>query len=357
MKTENHLAYLDGLRGLAIAGVVLVHVGQSFTDLPRSVANLAGFGANGVQLFFVVSGFTLGLVYLSRPLVLSEFYSRRFFRIAPMFYLGVIIYGLLGAFTLARFSGAGETPGSIFATIVFLHGWFPSAVNKVVPGGWSIGAEMMFYASFPLLHWLFRRRLSATWWALSAIVIASLVIGTLSIILTKRVIGPELAGATNFQYYFWLTHVPAFATGLACSKIVKWVKSGPGAAIFYACAFAIVLGAVSKSHLLNFLVIDLLFAGLVLGASASRPRFLEGRAMPFIGVTSFSVYILHFAVVDALDGLLPASLRSGSWAFLLAYIVIFAVSLVLSYLTYTYIEQPFIGFGRRLTKRGDVVHA
>src|SRR6187402_3310869 len=140
-------AYIDATRGLAILLVIATHHLQAvattypLTDLGRS---LSDFCRLGVQLFFVASAYTLCLSMDRRsdelhPLL--AFYIRRFFRIAPLYYLAVLLYALIGRGTY--------TPLSIGSNILFFHGFVKSAFNDVVPGGWSISAEMIFYLWFP----------------------------------------------------------------------------------------------------------------------------------------------------------------------------------------------------------------
>ena len=91
---ENASRYLwvDFLRGIAILMVVLIHTSQCGTGvlgLPKAIASLAFLGSKGVQLFFLMSAFTIYLSFVrhkeSEKLSVSNFYIRRFFRIAPIF--------------------------------------------------------------------------------------------------------------------------------------------------------------------------------------------------------------------------------------------------------------------------------
>jgi len=92
----NRLPFIDALRGLAIFGVFIVHSSQSIDGLPRWLSSLASQGARGVQLFFVISAFTLFLSLSTRrknekrPTL--NFFIRRFFRIAPLFYAALLSF-------------------------------------------------------------------------------------------------------------------------------------------------------------------------------------------------------------------------------------------------------------------------
>jgi peptidoglycan/LPS O-acetylase OafA/YrhL len=88
---------LDSLRGIAILGVVLVHSSRRH-DIPlpigAHVGQVAFSGQRGVALFFVVSAFTLFLSNDNRkdehsPVL--NFFIRRVFRLAPMFYLATLL--------------------------------------------------------------------------------------------------------------------------------------------------------------------------------------------------------------------------------------------------------------------------
>jgi peptidoglycan/LPS O-acetylase OafA/YrhL len=82
-------SYIDALRGYAILMVIAVHTSQAFSDLPKPLSTILNQGARGVQLFFVTSALTLSMSWVSRKESALTFYSRRFFRIAPMFWLAI----------------------------------------------------------------------------------------------------------------------------------------------------------------------------------------------------------------------------------------------------------------------------
>ena len=91
-----HFGFVDSLRGIAVLGVLLVHTGQRVAGLPALVDAATNFGAYGVHLFFVASAFTLftSLNQRSRserrPTL--NYFLRRLFRIAPLFWLAVLFY-------------------------------------------------------------------------------------------------------------------------------------------------------------------------------------------------------------------------------------------------------------------------
>src|SRR5258708_40074536 len=132
-----------------MAAVLVYHVELTVPKPGWLLSQLAGFGAQGVQLFFVVSAMTLMMSWNARRDGPVRFWLRRLFRIAPMFWVAIVIHEGVNASGLYRWHD--NNPGDILLAAVFLHGWSLPAMNHVVPGGWTVGAEMMFYAVFPLL--------------------------------------------------------------------------------------------------------------------------------------------------------------------------------------------------------------
>ena len=140
--------YIDALRGYAILMVIAVHSSQYFETLAAD--RLITAGARGVQLFFVASGITLCLSWMARNDGALPFYVRRFFRIAPMFYLAIVFFIFTRGFSPSFYAPDGIGLRHILMTATFTHGMMVDTITSLVPGSWSIADEMMFYAAFPL---------------------------------------------------------------------------------------------------------------------------------------------------------------------------------------------------------------
>lgn len=106
MQTEK-LSYIDVLRGIAVLLVISVHHGMLFMQLPL-IHYVSGFGQMGVQLFFVASAYTLCLSASRRTEPARNFYIRRYFRIAPLYYFAIVLYTIV-VYTQATFGGADRT--------------------------------------------------------------------------------------------------------------------------------------------------------------------------------------------------------------------------------------------------------
>ena len=162
---DKRLAFVDALRGLAILGVMFTHSSQVVSDGSGILWSLAGNGARGVQLFYLVSAFTLSYVMhfvYKQDSSWLHFFVRRFFRIAPMYYTAIL--ACLAVYFLGSSTGVwhpiiaahvywtagADTPslGSIISNFGFFHGINPYWITSLVPGGWSITVEATFYTLF-----------------------------------------------------------------------------------------------------------------------------------------------------------------------------------------------------------------
>jgi peptidoglycan/LPS O-acetylase OafA/YrhL len=158
---------LDGLRGLAILGVMAFHGDVLFDGqfgAPGDVILSRGFGAGwiGVQLFFVLSGFLITSILLDRKRryglgdYLSGFYVRRSFRILPLYYGFLLLYFLL----LRRLPGINAPTSlysadsaSLFLFYYNLRAGFLDRAAPVLHMYWSLCVEEQFYLLWPLLVW------------------------------------------------------------------------------------------------------------------------------------------------------------------------------------------------------------
>ena len=185
---------IDGLRFLAILSVIVYHLAGDIMrhSTPDYNAGLAGsvlFQITqhlniGVELFFVISGFILGLPFAlhhlnARPRVsLKKYFKRRLTRLEPPYILALLL--LFALKLVAGRGGAAQMLPHLIASLVYLHlpiYGSPSTIDFVA---WSLEIEVQFYMLAPLLALLFAIR-SRVWrrLAISACCLAFISVGRL----------------------------------------------------------------------------------------------------------------------------------------------------------------------------------
>lgn len=169
---------IDLLRGLSILLVLMNHINMQllFAHVPYTrglppqlAASLVWNGQQGVQIFFVVSGFLITSTSILRwgtPAALSirEFYLLRCARIAPLLLALLVILSGLHLFHVHNFvisRKAGGLPAALFAALTF-HINYLEATRTYLPGSWdilwSLSVEETFYLAFPLVARLLPHR-------------------------------------------------------------------------------------------------------------------------------------------------------------------------------------------------------
>ena len=314
-EARHRLDAVDALRGLAIFFVLMNHVNmrlfldkfaywQSMPERLRSA--LVWNGQNGVQIFFVISGFLITSTSLRRwgaqsSIRVGDFYRLRFARIAPLLLV------LLGALSLLHFAG---TPGfvvshdtgglgrALFAALTFhinlleaQRGYLPASWDIL----WSLSVEEVFYLFFPLIcRWVGRGK-----WLL--VILAMFVaLGPIARTLLTH-------GSETWKEVSYLGGMDALALGCLTALVLANLRIAPRASLSLAlagiCAVVFILGFVAEDDLLARLGLDMtvLAVGTCLiiaaTAQAARKGTLVLGPLRWLGRRSYEVYLTHMFVV------------------------------------------------------------
>ncbi len=352
-------AYIDALRGYAILGVVMVHASQSFPGLHWAYKAFTNQGQRGVQLFFVASAFTLALSWHARNDGPIPFFIRRFFRIAPMFWLAIVFFVALNGLAPSHSAPNGIGWPHILATAAFLHGWHPETINSVVPGGWSIAVEVTFYLLFPFAIFLLR-----SWRSTVLAVVFSFVIA--------RLLNPLPASwwpdeerylVETFAYLWFPNQLLAFLVGILVFHLSRELN-GKIPRLFLEAGVllcvALVLQAPFGLRFKGFY--ELLFGGITLCLALGAGGWLATRPVRWLGTISYSGYLWHFAILGTLSALgLSSELVSNPVppgpSFLIFFATLLAMTAAMSALTYRHVETRGIELGRTLADKFAQAHA
>ena len=363
------LAYVDNARGLAILLVILVHCNQPVHGLSNFAHAVATYGQSGVQLFFVASAFTLCLSHRRRADAdgsWSVFMLRRLFRIAPLYYLGVLLYFCANWFVQHTDPAAPTTltapytVANVAANLLLIHGFVREANNSVVPGGWSIGTEMAFYLIFPLLFALFARLRSH---GLSALAVAVAAVALLNLGVQSWLVDRQGAPLQNnsFEFYHLLNQLPVFLLGLVFFFAIEG-RRGTGhprplwhEGLGFALATAATIGLWWSDLPLAFALVPLsLGVSFVCLLALMRRTGFDLPWLRAIGQAPYSMYILHFVVVWyamkwLADGLPDSVAPESLW--LIGFVVVTGISFALARTSQRTVEAGGIALGQRVIHR------
>lgn len=363
------VAGLDGLRGLAVAAVVVYHF---FGDV------LPG-GYLGVDMFFVLSGFLITSLLLREydttgTVNLKDFWVRRLRRIMPTAIVVLVvctaIVGVIGG------DFAVNIRTQFLGSLFFVSNWtqiatsasyFADSEVEVFAHYWSLAVEEQFYLLWPLV--LFA--LLAVWGARKRlhIALASLLAAVASAIAMAVVYSPDTDPTR--VYYGTDTHAFGLLIGAVLAMLLTTSKADPTRdswpvleltrARFVASLIGLVAAAIYVVQLFvmaddgNFpywgglFITSLAGAGMIYAVVyevAPLRWIFEFPLMRYLGQRSFSLYLWHWPVIMIIRELAPEETLDGHavWWGLLAV----AVSLGLSELSYRWIENPFRrkGYGR-----------
>jgi len=339
------LPHIDALRGISALGVLTVHSGVD--GLPLWASRTVIFGARGVQLFFVLSGFSI-LLSLEESLRAHKhvdwraFFLRRIMRIGPLFWLLMPFYFFL--------RGTAFEPLEWLMTATFSHGLSPIWFNSLVPGGWSIGTEFLFYLSVPFVAKFVLNSRSALIFVVIACAVAH--IGVQFPLFYFSL--PAKGTLEGYLYSSYIGQIPVFAIGVFSYHAFR--ASEPQALRQWVTLAVALLMGFALNLVRPYILVSYVFGILVFVMKEWQPRLVVNSALQWIGKLSFGLYLTHFIALELRSIVLDLPKVSATWKLIpplgqeaLSFSMVLGVSLILSYGAYRWVEQPGIALGRRLT--------
>jgi peptidoglycan/LPS O-acetylase OafA/YrhL len=361
------LDYIDIARGIAILMVMLVHTSQAVNGVSKPIGDIDRYGQMGVQLFFVTSAYTLCFSNIKRAdekQALISFLIRRFFRIAPLYYVAIIGYFLLESnmhiLALIKMPYSLYNFEAITANILFIHGFVLSANNNIVPGGWSIGTEMAFYLLFPILFALFDRAFKQYGIiALYGLFGLSVLLNT-SVQLVLQQLWTSEIDDNSFIYYNLINQLPVFLLGMTIffhhhHKIPIKLSIPFQIAIFIAVTIVgMILLPIKQYWLVATFIPVIAGISFVLLLNILRELKYSNIFLAEIGRASYSMYIFHFMFAWYLVPGIGLTLKKGILPELLlicSIILVTQLTFAVAKLSQKYIEAPGIWVGKTLISK------
>jgi peptidoglycan/LPS O-acetylase OafA/YrhL len=292
----NYRADIQILRGLSVLVVVLYHLNIGAVN--------SGF--LGVDIFFVISGFLMAVLYFPpgstahalEPKIVSAFLIRRAQRILPAYFFVIIAVLIYSYFALHNAEYRALTQHSIFSAFLIPNfgDWLQASyfdANNFRPllHLWSLGVEAQFYLVVPLIFALFSRS-------------KSLLI-TLSVI--SLVACLAFAGRSTSSAFFLLPfRLWEFMLGFFCAALLtkhgNLSKHRPQFGSFAFIALMIISAiefgeGLRHPGFIALIACALASTVLVAGLPKEFEQSLLGRSLEKLGKYSYSVYVVHYPII------------------------------------------------------------
>jgi peptidoglycan/LPS O-acetylase OafA/YrhL len=347
-----YLAGLDGVRAIAVGGVLLYH-----SEMPWFQG-----GFLGVDVFFVLSGFLItGLLVreIEREgcLDIRGFYRRRFRRLVPAVLLLLASTLVLSAFFVPDAAPRVKSDG--LATMFYVSNWWLIASGQsyfefitrppLLQHLWSLAIEEQFYVLWPLILWTAIRLAGRR--GVAALALAGAGVSTWWMATLSAASGYPDADPSRI-YFGTDTHCMGLLLGAALAAVWQpWTAGGVsrrvnaglallGTVSCAAVAFAYVQVG-ERAPLLysgGFLLLSIAVCGLIVAAShpaSSFGRLLGRQPLRWVGERSYGLYLWHWPIyVVTRPGL---DVRSTGGANLLLRLVL---TCVVAELSYRFVERP-----------------
>lgn len=361
-------AVIDLLRGIAALMVVVVHVFGNSQVCSYYAHQIAQFGQLGVQLFFVLSAYTLSNSLDKSGFSMNvpkyfAFLTKRYFRIAPLFYFGLMLYFLVRVYFNDPMKYTFLT---ITSNLLLLHGiYLTPASSNAVPGGWSVGAEFLFYMIFPFLYVWVNGNLRRFF----LLALISICIAIFAAKIALSLTGKPFVVTNNGQIYMAITsQFSCFVAGMFAYYLMKHLDEFSkirgyaylGLSLLLSlCLIDMWFGSYLQS--IKFLLISslsgLCFLFLLCGMMQLRPAWASHFSA--VGERSYSIYIVHFVFVYFFARSISNKIYSfgvnGDVATILTFILIATAAFLVAGLTFKLIEKPFIKKGSIYAKKFSLI--
>lgn len=344
---RERLSYIDGLRGMAILGVLAVHLSGHLVWAGARFRNgwfqdFLSAGARGVQLFFMISAFTLFASAMARRQTDSQpvlqFYIRRAFRILPLWWLTITIFSAL--------EHRSPWPSALMY-FGFLR--FDPKV-EVFSLGWSIFVEEVFYLLFPFIL----LRINTVYRSFQFVAVTWL------LAIAWDQFAPRLGVPTSnaFVFLFPLNHWFCFAIGVLLFHLAKdpefvrtIITDRRWAIILDAFTIILLFTLIRGTHMAASIALVVLFIACM-SPSTFFGRLARNPVLGRFGICCYSIYLFHLLVLRyaphpaALFEVLGLGRASADIQFLIAAPFFAGACLVVGLFSWTFFERPLIALGR-----------
>ncbi len=363
-KNNIHFPALDGLRAIAAFVVLWTHV-ERFKQLrnePTFFGNAFNsfLGGLAVTFFFVLSGFLITWLLIGEKQETgkingSRFLKKRFLRIAPLYYLVLILGYLLSIYIFHDTVTDPFANGFILNLLLLPNIAFAfSLIPEILIQIWSIGTEVQFYLLWPFVIKKAKTKnliavLVLIFFSWNAARILLWLIGenksALAVIIFRTRIDCMAIGGL-----FALSLNGQFSDHIALKKLTQFVlRTGSGWLL--AILFSILIWLSWHYNLGWSPLYAFLFACIIVRLIHRPAKILDSISLNYLGKISYGIYLLHHFAVYLVFWLFSNCLGSNSWNELFYFVAAGIISVLLSSASYYLYEKKFLAMKERIPQK------
>ncbi|MEO5910948.1 MAG: acyltransferase [Pelobium sp.] len=342
--------YIDSLRGWAILGVLIVHASYVCVQIlgvsiSNNVFELLGSGQRGVQLFFIVSAFTIfyswGEKSKKESTPYRNFYLRRFFRIAPVYYLILILTFLKNSSNISTLD--------FISHFFFINGFIPNYNNSILFVEWSITVEIIFYLLVPILFKIINSLYKAIF-----LLIISLIITYLCNSIVQSSIFFHSTLIKKFFETSFINQFPVFCIGIVTYQLIMHLKNAnigkySSLLIIVAGMMVFSFAGISVKFFQNHIIFSFIFSIIFIALSFNPLKLLVNKITSYIGKISFSIYLIHLPILSFIASQIKEKISTSLTVQILLFVFIsfFLITIISSSLYYL-VEKRGVAIGKNL---------
>jgi len=350
-EVEDRYVFVDALRGIAAVAVVVCHLFYSrwlfkSTEIGtfHLFADIALYGARGVQIFFVISGFVIAHS-LRRTIPdargIGNFILRRQVRLDLPYWAvmaGILLLAVIEQrMPFIRHPGTLPAPGDLLLNMTYLQ--IILGRTPILGVAWTLCIEIQFYLFFMLTLAVTTRRAMA----------GRIATATLAAVFVTGVaflaFDPAPSEVKPWMVHYW----PYFAAGaLAYWSVRRWIPLWVFPVFCVPFAVSWFWSAVPSATITGVATAVVLYA---VGLRGKLTSLWKGRGLQYLGRTSYSLYLVHVPVVFLVCQIGFQLTHDTRASAALWYTVAGSASLLVADLFHRCIEQPSMRLASRFKRR------
>jgi peptidoglycan/LPS O-acetylase OafA/YrhL len=335
-----YLPGLNGLRTIAALSVVVSHITIAFPDFGLAYIGGWSFAAQGVTLFFTISGFLITYLLLlekdKQKISIGKFYMRRVLRIWPLYYLYLII-SIIWLIAYSQFDAKTVLYYIFFcANLPFIFGGSLLLIAHL----WSIGVEEQFYLLWPLFVKFTQKRMLLITFLIVIFLIALkfyaryiLQNDLIKVFLDINRFECMLIGALGAMLFF------------SRNKLFNSIMSHISMQLFaWALLILIAFGEINTPGPSEHILMSLITLVLIIGQINSRNKIidLDSKLFDFLGKISYGLYVIHPLIIFLFSKILSKFNINIYIKGLIIFPMIIFLTILLAHISYKYYERPFL---------------